>query len=47
MDNKFEFARSISGPDPQNYKVAMSSPDADKWREACNTGILTLTANET
>ena len=42
-----EFAYSISGPDPRNYKAAMSAPDADRWKEACNTEILTLIANGT
>ena len=30
IDAKFEFAKSISGPDPQNYKVAMNSLDTGK-----------------
>ena len=42
-----EFANSISGPDSRNYKTAMSAPDTDRWREACNTEILTLIANGT
>ena len=42
-----EFANSVSGPDPRNYKSAMNAPDADRWREACNTEISTLIANRT
>jgi len=42
-----EFANSVFGPDPRNYKSAMNAPDADRWREACNTEILTLIANGT
>ena len=42
-----EFANSVSGPDPHNYKSAMNAPDADRWREACNTEISTLIANGT
>ena len=40
-----EFANSVSGLDLCNYKIAMSAPDTDRWREACNTEILTLIAN--
>ena len=42
-----EFANSVSGPDPHNYKSAMNASDADRWREACNTEISTLIANGT
>jgi len=28
--NLIEFAGSISGPDSQNYKIAINSPNADK-----------------
>ena len=40
-----EFAESISSLDFQNYKATISSPDANKWRETCNTEISTLIAN--
>jgi hypothetical protein len=42
-----EFARSVSAADPHNYKAYMQAPDADKWKEACNTEISTLIANGT
>ena len=41
-----EFAESISGPDLQNYKVAMNSSNANKWKQAYNTEILTSIANK-
>jgi len=42
-----QFAGAASGADPRSYKSAMSSPDADKWTEACNNEVSTLVANGT
>lgn len=42
IDAKFEFiefTKSISGPDPQNYKVAMNFLNTGKWKEVYNTEI--------
>ncbi|KAJ3551307.1 hypothetical protein NP233_g13104 [Leucocoprinus birnbaumii] len=42
-----EFAGSVSGPDPRTYKAAMKAPDAEKWKEACDTEVMNLIANGT
>ena len=42
-----EFVGSVSGPDPRSYASAMSAPDAEQWRAACDQEMMSLISNNT
>jgi hypothetical protein len=42
-----QFAGAVSTADPRTYRLAMQSPDSDRWVEACNTEMFNLEANGT
>jgi hypothetical protein len=42
-----EFAGNVSGGDPRSYSLAMSSPDAQDWKAACDHEMMTLISNGT
>jgi hypothetical protein len=37
-----EFAGTTSFADPCTFKLAMKSPEAAKWQDACNEEIMAL-----
>ena len=45
--SQVEFAGVATGDEFRSYKAAMSSPDAVRWRTACNDELLSLMSNNT